>query len=159
MVGLKVVFCWSDLFLLSGKGRFPVNGVLVDVDVLGLVGLRSVYRGIVSRTVALAIFTLNVINWATERLAVSIDLDASVSVLGVCGSSRRLLACSRRSPLSRQFWGQQLHQALGRGPSLQRRSDQTGRSPGPVRIGETPWNMEQEQGEEKTWELLTCALP
>lgn len=90
--GLVVVLGDLDVLLVSGRASLSVNGVFVDVDVLGLVRLLAVYSGVVSRAVTLAIFTLDVVNGAAVGCLLSIDLDASVCVLVVCRSDKEMLA-------------------------------------------------------------------
>ncbi len=87
-VGLKGLLGDLDVLLVDGGTGVSVNGVLVDADVLGLVSLRDVYGGVVSRAVMLAIFTLDVVNRGAVGLTVSIDLDVSVCVLVVCRSRK-----------------------------------------------------------------------
>lgn len=107
-VGLKGLLGDLDVLLVDRGTGVSVDGVLVDADVLGLVCLRDVYSGVVSRAVMLAIFTLDVVNGGAVGLTVSIDLDVSVCVLVVCRSRSMVrrpclgifLGFGRRS-----FWG------------------------------------------------------
>lgn len=100
--GLEGILSDLDALLVNRRVGVSVDGVFVHTNALGLVGLRDVYSGVVSRAVTLAIFTLDVIDGAAVRLAVSVYLDASVNVLVVYRSSKSIVRSQGRkaSPCS-----------------------------------------------------------
>lgn len=81
---------FSELdFLVDGSlDRLFLNGVLVDTEVLCLIlrTRRSVYSGVIGRAETFTVFTLSDINGGGVRVAVSINLNASVDTFSVSGS-------------------------------------------------------------------------
>ena len=77
-----------DVLRVGRAGRCSVNGVLVDLDALSgvLRTGRDVYGGGILGAETLSVFTFSNVDGVCVRVAMSIDLNVSVVILGVCRS-------------------------------------------------------------------------
>ena len=84
-----------DVLRVGRAGRCSVNGVLVDLDALGgvLRAGRGVYGGGILGAETLSVFTLSDVNGVGVGVAMSIDLNVSVVILGACRSEREEKTC------------------------------------------------------------------
>jgi hypothetical protein len=87
---LNGLFREPDFFANRSLDGSVLNGVLVDTGVLGLKlrASRSVYGGVIGRTVTFTIFTLSDINGRWVSVAVSVNLNTSVGILSTSWSER-----------------------------------------------------------------------